>query len=417
MGLEPWLDASQEMWRVISVEDWAEIRRLHHAEGMGIKAIARRLGVARNTVRAAVRSLEPPRYERAGRGSLVDAVEPRIRELLSEFPEMPATVIAERVGWPHGMTILKDRVRELRPLFRPPDPCQRTHYLPGELAQWDLWQPDVAIPLGHGQAEKLWVVVGCCGFSRFLGAWMIPSRAGHDVLGGMLQVLGQFGAVPRYAVWDQEGCIGAWKQGRQVLTREFQAFRGTLGMGAILCGPADPEAKGVIERNNGYLETSFLPGRRFEDVADFNRQLTSWLRKANQRIHATTRVRPADAIFEDRGPMLRFPPVLPDPSWRFSTRLPRDHYVRVETNDYSVNPRFVGRRVEVCVILDQVLVTCDGVEVGRHRRCLAKHQSLLLAEHARTLRAMRAEALAAAAFADAVEERDLTVYDRATGVA
>jgi transposase len=405
------------MWRVISVEDWAEIRRLHHAEEMGIKAIVRRLGIARNTVREALRSSEPPRYERAGRGSLVDGFEPRIRELLGEFPEMAATVIAERVGWPHGMTILKDRVRELRPLFRPPDPCQRTHYWPGELAQWDLWQPDVAVPLGYGRADKLWVVVGCCGFSRFLGAWMVPSRAAHDVLGGMLQVLGQFGAVPRNAVWDQEGCIGAWRQGRQVLTGEFQAFRGTLGMGVILCGPADPEAKGVIERNNGYLETSFLPGRRFEDVADFNRQLTSWLRKANQRIHATTRVRPGDAIFEDRGSMLGFPPVLPDPSRRFSTRLPRDHYVRVETNDYSVNPRFVGRRVEVRVTLDEVLVTCDGVDVGRHRRCLAHHQSLLLAEHARTLRAMRAEALVAAAFADAVEERDLTVYDRATGVA
>ena len=71
-------------------------------------------------------------------------------------------------------------------------------------------------------------VVGCCGFSRFLGGWMIPSRAAHDVLEGMLRVLGQFGGVPRHAVWDQEGCIGAWKQGRQVLTREFQAFRGTL---------------------------------------------------------------------------------------------------------------------------------------------------------------------------------------------
>lgn len=402
---------------MISVEDWAEIRRLHHAEGMGMKAIARRLGVARNTVRLAVRSVEPPRYERAGRGSLVDAFESRLRALLAEFPEMPATVLAERVGWPYGMTILKDRVRELRRLFRPPDPCQRTSYAPGELAQWDLWQPDVAIPLGHGQTDKLWCVVGCCGFSRFLGAWMVPSRAAPDVLGGMLEILGQFAAVPRHAVWDQEGCIGAWRQGRQVLTREFQAFRGTLGMGAILCGPADPEAKGVIERNNGYLETSFLPGRRFEDVADFNAQLTSWLRRANQRIHATTRVRPADAIFEDRGSMLRFPPVLPDPSWRFSTRLPRDHYVRVDTNDYSVNPRFVGRRVDVRVTLDDVVVTCDGVDVGRHRRCLAKHQSLLLVEHARTLRAMRAEAIVAAAFADAVEERDLTVYDRATGVA
>jgi hypothetical protein len=246
---------------------------------------------------------------------------------------------------------------------------------------------------------------------------MVPTRAAHDVLGGMLQVLGQFGAVPRKAVWDQEGCIGAWRQGRQVLTREFQAFRGTLGMGVVLCGPADPEAKGIIERNNGYLETSFLPGRRFDDVADFNAQLTGWLRRANQRVHATTRVRPAEAMLEDRGAMLGFPPVLPDPAWRFSTRLPRDHYVRVDTNDYSVNPRFVGRRVEVRVTLDEVQVTCDGVDVGRHRRCLAKHQSLLLAEHARTLRAMRAEAIVAAAFADAVEERDLSVYDRATGVA
>ena len=111
------------------------------------------------------------------------------------------------------------------------------------------------------------------------------------------------------------------------LSLAFQAFRGTLGMGVRLCCPADPEAKGLVEWANGYLETSFLPGRRFEDVADFNRQLVGWLRRANQRIHGTTRVRPADAIREDRGAMLAFPPVLPDPSWRFSTRLLRDHYV------------------------------------------------------------------------------------------
>jgi hypothetical protein len=205
----------------------------------------------------------------------------------------------------------------------------------------------VLIPVGFGSADKLSVVVGVCGFSRLIGGWMVPSRAAHDVLGGMLHVVGQCGAVPRNAVWDQEGCIGAWRHGRRVLTREFQAFRGTLGMGVILCGPNDPEAKGLVERANGYFETSFLPGRRFEDVADFNRQFTGWLRRANNRIHGTTRVRPAEAIFEDRGSMMSFPPVLPDPSWRFSTRLPRDRYVRVDTNDYSVNPHFVGRHVEV----------------------------------------------------------------------
>ena len=106
-------------------------------------------------------------------------------------------------------------------------------------------------------------------------------------------------------------------------------------MGAILCGPGDPEAKGIVERTNGYLETRFLPGRHFEDVDDFNRQLTSWLRRANQRIHATTRVRPVDALFEDRGSMLGFPPVLPGSALAVLTRLPRDHYVRVDTNDYS----------------------------------------------------------------------------------
>lgn len=399
---------------MIDVEDWAEIRRLHRAEGMGIKAIAERLGVARNTVRAAIRSQSPPKYERARAGSAVDAAESQIRELLREFPSMPATVIAERIDWTRGLTILKERVRELRPLFLPPDPVQRTSYRPGELAQWDLWQPDVEIPVGFGQSAKLWVVNGVSGFSRLHAGWMVPSRAAHDVLGGMLKVLATFGAVPRLFVWDQEGCIGQWRQGRQRLTDEFQAFRGTFGVAVKLCAPADPEAKGVVERTHDYYEKSFLPGRRFDDVADFNTQFTGWLRRANLRIHATTKVRPAEAIFEDRGSMLGFPPVLPDPSWRFSLRLPRDHFVRVDTNDYSVNPRFIGRRVEVRVTLDEVIVTCESSEVARHRRFLGKHQTLIAPEHMRILRAMRAEAaLAEAPTVDTlVEERDLSVYDR-----
>ena len=73
------------------MEDWAEIRRLHRVEGMAIKAIARRLGVSRNAVRRALARDEPPKYERAARGSIVDEVEPQIRELLRQWPRMPAT--------------------------------------------------------------------------------------------------------------------------------------------------------------------------------------------------------------------------------------------------------------------------------------------------------------------------------------
>lgn len=396
---------------MIDVDDWAEIRRLHFAEKLGIKTIAKRLGVSRNTVRSAVRSQSPPTYERARKGSLVDAYEARICELLKETPTMPATVIAERLSWPHGITILKERVAELRPLFRPPDPCQRTSYRPGEIVQFDLWQPDYEIPLGYGEAAKLWVVTAVSGYSRFMAAHMVPTRAGHDVLAGMLACFSQVGAVPRTIVWDGEGCIGQWQKGRQVLTEEFQAFRGILGAGVRLCRPNDPEAKGANERANGYYETSFLPGRHFSDLDDFNAQLECWLRRANRRVHATTRRVPAEVLYEDRGSMLKLPPVLPDPALCYRTRLPRDHYVRVETNDYSVNPRYVGRLVEVRADLSTVVVSCDGIEVARHRRCLASHQSLLDPAHAMTLRAMRAEQETRPVLETEVEERDLSVYD------
>jgi hypothetical protein len=131
MELEPWLEASQGVWRVIDVEDWAEIRRLHRAEGVGHQGDRAPAGPGLNKVRDALRS-GGLLYERVSKGSAVDAVEPQIRELLREFPERPATVIAERIGWTMGITILRDRVAELRPLFVSPDPCQGACYEPGE---------------------------------------------------------------------------------------------------------------------------------------------------------------------------------------------------------------------------------------------------------------------------------------------
>ena len=271
---------------MISVEDWAEIRRLHRSEQLSIKEIGRRLGVARNTVRAALRADGPPKYERAQRAWAVDALEPEIRALLAEFPRMPATVIAERLGWTRSLTQLKLRVAELRPLYLPPDPVQRTSYAPGELAQWDLWFPPTDIPLGFDHVARPPVLVGVSGYSRYLVGQMVPSRQAHDLLCGHLQLLVDLGGVPRSGVYDNESALISRRGGRAVPTRAFDSFRGTLGMGVIALRPADPEAKGLVERANGYLETSFLPGRSFSDPADFNAQLAEWLTtRANRRQH------------------------------------------------------------------------------------------------------------------------------------
>src|SRR5437868_12574506 len=89
------------------------------------------MGISRKTVRAALASDAPPKYERPRKGSVVDAVEPRIRELLAVYPTMPATVIAERIGWSRSIRVLSSRVAELRPVYLPPDPASRTSYVAG----------------------------------------------------------------------------------------------------------------------------------------------------------------------------------------------------------------------------------------------------------------------------------------------
>lgn len=77
-------------------------------------AIARKLGISRNAVRRAIAGDAPPKYQRASKGSIVDAVESQIRELLEQWPEMPATVIAERIRWDRGLTVPKSKYGTVR---------------------------------------------------------------------------------------------------------------------------------------------------------------------------------------------------------------------------------------------------------------------------------------------------------------
>ena len=241
----------------MSVEDWAEIRRLHRAEGLPIRMIARMLGVSRNTVRAAIGRDDAPKYERAPAGSIVDEVEPRVRELLRAFPTMPATVIAERIGWTRGLTVLKVRMAEMRPAYLPPDPASRTAYVAGEIAQNDFWFPDIVVPVGFGQtrtAKQLPVLTMVAAYSRTLFARLIPFRTAADLYCGWWVHLQRLGGVPRALVWDGEGAVGGCGGGRNKLTAECQAFRGTLGAKVVILRPRDPEAKGIIDRAHDYLE-------------------------------------------------------------------------------------------------------------------------------------------------------------------
>jgi transposase len=377
---------------VLDVERWAELRREHFVRGVGIKELARRYGVDRNTVRRALRSETPPRYQRTPTGGKLDPFKDEIHRLLTEDPKLPGVRVRELLGplgCTAGKTVVDDYLREVRPLFaRPARTFQRTIYRPGEVCQFDVWQPRESIPVGHGQTRKGWVVVACLGFSRAGAGTLIFSKETEDLLAGIAGCLSRLGALPNELVWDRQAGIHG-HGGRP--TDAFAAFCGQLKVSWRFCEPADPQAKGAVERLQGYAETNFEPGRRFANELDFQDQLDSWFAKVNARTHKTLRARPIDRLQVEREVMRPLPAAMPDTRRRWVIRMPPDPYVRVDTNDYSLDPAFVGRRVEVCVDQREVIavVLDTGELAARHARGFAKHRTITAIEHARAHRDRR----------------------------
>ncbi|WP_431237381.1 IS21 family transposase [Mycolicibacterium aichiense] len=399
---------------MISLEDWALIRHLHRSEGLSQRAIARQLSIARDTVANALASDGPPKYERAAAVSAISEVEPRMRALLMAYPRMPATVIAERVGWTGSISWFRERVRAIRPEYLPADPVDRLEHPPGRAIQCDLWFPAPRIAVGFGQEAILPVLVMVAAFSRFIAAVMLPSRQTMDLVAGMWQLLSQnFSAVPHELWWDNEAGIG--RRGR--LTEPVTALVGTLGARLVQMKPYDPESKGMVERANRYLETSFLPGRDFTSPEDFNDQLRQWLPTANSRRVRVLDGRPIDFLDADRAQMLVLPPVPPVTETVTSVRLGRDYYLRVAGNDYSVDPHAIGQLVEVRTTLAHVSVSRAGHLLAIHDRCWAARQTLTDPAHVATAATLRQQ-FQAGPTPSAGDHlvRDLADYDRAFGV-
>src|SRR3954452_18051268 len=368
----------------LSVEDWALIRRLV-ADGVPQRQVARDLGIGRSTVERALAAERPPKYQRAAVPTSFTPFEPLVRQLLSATPDMPATVIAERVGWTGSITWFRDNVRRLRPEHRPVDPSDRLTWLPGDAAQCDLWFPPRKVPLEDGSNTLLPVLVITCAQSRFMLGAMIPTRHTEDLLLGMWELLQQLGRVPRRLTWDNESGIGRGKRHAEGVG----AFTGTLATTLQRLKANDPESKGLVERRNGFFEISFMPGRDFTSPADFNAQFSEWLTKANARVVRTIKARPVDLLDADRAAMLPLPPVAPAVGWVNRVRLGRDYYVRVDSSDYSVDPALIGRFVGVHADLSRVEVRHEKRLVTAHDRVWARGQTITDPVHVSAAKVLR----------------------------
>ena len=158
------------------------------------------------------------------------------------------------------------------------------------------------------------------------------------------------------------------------------------------------------------METNFEPGRRFANHLDFQLQLDDWFAKANGRTHKTLRARPIDRLIEERAVMRPLPGREPDVDRRWVIRVPPDPHVRFDTNDYSLDPRLVGRRVEVRVSQREIVaVALDTGELAcRHERCFAQATG----RSPRSSTPGRSDSAAASEDEMVVEQRPLSVYDQ-----
>jgi transposase len=403
--------------RVVSVEEWAEVRRLGLVDGLSIREISRRTGLHRATVRRALHSAVPPVYSRPARSSKLDEFREEIHALLRRDPDLESQRIRELLaeqGYRGGKTITDDYVREVRSLFVDQRTFQKTVYRPGDVAQFDLWKPKDDVPVGYGQTRSGYVVVGVLGFSRLGAGALVFSKEAPDVLWGMWRCLEQIGALPERLVVDREGCLHA---GHGRPTVEFAGFCGQLPVASRILDPRDCQAKGVVERLQGFMETSFEPGRSFCSELDFQDQLDKWFtERANARVHRTLGERPVERLEAEREALRPLPVPGPDLDRRLVIRVPPQPYVRVDRNDYSLDPALVGRRVDVRVSQREVTaVALDTGEVAcRHRRVFAGGQEFTDAAHQAELERRRRERYPGKTTpaGEDVEVRDLAVYDR-----
>ena len=364
-------------------------------EGMKKATIARQLGVSRQTVYNHLHRKEPFPAKRRQKASKLDPYKEYIRARLERF-DLPATVLLRELveqGYQGGLTILRDHVRPLKEGFIL-RVTERFETLPGKQAQMD-WGECGTIEVG-GERRKLYVFVVVLGYSRMMYARFTTSSKLPVLLRCLHAAFERLGIAAellvdnmKQAVEQHEVSTGTVRWNETFL--QFAQHHGVLPCAAP---PYWPRVKGKVERGVGYLKTSFLEGRTFDDLTDLNRQLEVWLDTvANVRVHGTTKARPVDRHAEELKHLrpLAGVPVYDVRPVEFR-EVPSDCHISFDSVLYSVDPQAVRRTVMVRSegeeVGDAFSVYLGDVLVARHRRRSKGHLAVTLREHATAIQAL-----------------------------
>lgn len=374
--------------------DTAEIMRLHYMEGLSIRAIARRLRVSRKTVRRRLGLLPPRSDSWAGRRpSLLDRFEPMLLQWLMDTPELSATQLLESLrkhGYQGGISILRDRLRRLRPLPNP-KPYLTVVHQPGATMQVDWADFGFALP---GIPRRVSAFIVLLPYSKLLLVEFVLSQAMGSFLRCMDRAIARLDGVTNADVFDNMKTVVLENRPGTPprFNDRFLAYANARGGFAVIaCTPGHPEGKGGVERGVRTTREGFWPGRHFRDLDDLNQQADAWCSHVhNQRPNTTTSKVPALVFDHDEKKYLK-----PIPERPFDTddiahdTVNSSFRVRFDRNAYSVPWHLHGQHVTIRASDDHVRVFVGPKVVAEHRRSWDIGLDVEDPEHPRQLRAIR----------------------------
>jgi transposase len=401
---------------VLSLDQWEQIRLRCVRDGEPIKAVARDLGMAPNTVRKYVRSQQPPGKVSISRARRLDRYEPAILELLRSTPRITASRIGSvlREQYDSDLTIseraLRQFVARCRGELVPKEAFVRARYVAGDQAQFDFSPMRALIA---GEEIVLHVFIMRLSYSGHFFARASRREDQPSLFAGLLDAVKFFGGVPRVAIFDNaKTAVQRILKGRE---REenatFRAFRGALALQVEYAAPRSGNQKGGVEGYVGFVEDNFFrPMPSYESVETLNIALHDFATKKLNRQSAQRGETVLERFGRERAVLRPVPEELPEPCIREYARVNKFGEVIVGTNRYSVPTRFVARHAFADVYDTRVIIRVDGVIAAEHPRVVGKHgESINLLHYVELISRKHRSAVNALAFADGRLPKPLTV--------
>jgi transposase len=366
-------------------DTWLKIKD-YCSKGRSKRWVARHLGVSRSTVARALLAEHPPRRSGGRHGSALDGHMGWMQALLESEPGITAArihaMLVER-GVKAGTSTIREHVARLRP--KATKAYLTLHFQPGECAQVDWGRAGVVEIEGTRRNLSLFVMV--LAHSRMLYAELCLSEKMECWLAAHCRAFEYFGGVPQKVMHDnlKTAVIRHDAGTNPVFNPRYLDLARHYGFEPVACTPYRPNQKGRVENGVGYIRRAFLCGRPLEHPPALGEAMRHWLDTvANVRIHGTTHERPVDRFRNEQAKLLQLP--LP---YDCCTILPcqanSQFRVIVDTNRYSVPPKYASRKLELRLYEDRVILYDGPRLVAEHVRSYARRKDRLTPAHEREI--------------------------------